>query len=438
VVLVSPRFQAPKGTRDLLPPATAVWAAVEDTARRVFARYGFHEIRTPIFEDTELFVRGVGASSDVVGKEMYTFEDKGGRSLTLRPESTAPVVRAYVEHGMRSWPQPVKLYYIGPQFRHERPQKGRYREFRQIGVELLGKAGPEADVEVILVLVRFLTELGLEPEVRLNTVGDEASRTTFRAALVSHLRPVADRLSEDSRRRLDTNPLRILDTKSPEERELLRDAPRLDDHLSEESRRHFSAVQEHLRAFDVRFTIDPTLVRGLDYYTHTVFEVSASGLGAQDAICGGGAYDQLVAELGGPPTYGVGFAIGQDRLVDVLPPGSAARRGTVAPVVVVALKTIPGKEGDRGVSPVFALLEQMRREGIAAIEGPSRKERLFEFAEREGAPAIVFLAEDELARGEISVREMATRITHTMARERLFPDLKSSSFLPSSPLEVKR
>ncbi len=325
------RFQAPKGTRDLLPPETALWAAVEAAARRVFGLYGFREIRTPIFEETELFARGVGESTDIVGKEMYSFVDKGQRSLTLRPESTASVVRAYIEHGMQQQPQPVKLYYIGPQFRYERPQKGRFRQFHQIGAELLGGRGAESDAEVLLMLVAFLEDLGFKDlKVMLNTVGDSESRADFRERLVSYLEARREELSEESVRRLASNPLRILDSKSPAEQVLLAGAPQLRSSLTEKSRAHFAAVCGALERFEVAYEISPRLVRGLDYYTDTVFEIVSEGLGAQNAICGGGAYEGLVEELGGQPTYGVGFAIGEDRLIEVLPRGLAGEgRGSL-------------------------------------------------------------------------------------------------------------
>ncbi|MGD2116099.1 MAG: histidine--tRNA ligase, partial [Acidobacteriota bacterium] len=317
---MSDRIRRPKGTRDLLPPETAVWSAVEETARRTFGRYGYGEIRTPVLEETELFVRGVGEATDIVGKEMYTFTDKGGRSLTLRPESTASVARAYVENGLQQRPSPVKLYYLGPQFRYERPQKGRYRQFYQIGAELLGDAGPVSDAELILMLIDFLGALEFEGlTVLLNTVGGPESRAAYRDELVRFLEPKREVLSDDSRRRLTTNPLRILDTKVEREREILADAPRLADSLTAEDREHFGAVRSILDRFGVGYRVDDRLVRGLDYYTRTVFEITAAGLGAQDAIVGGGRYDALISEVGGPETPGIGFAIGEDRLIDVLP-----------------------------------------------------------------------------------------------------------------------
>lgn len=410
------RFQAPKGTRDLLPPDTTLWARVEEAARRVFGLYGYREIRTPIFEETELFARGVGEATDIVGKEMYTFLDKGERSLTLRPESTAAVCRAYVEHGMQSLPQPVRLFYIGPQFRYERPQKGRFRQFHQIGAELLGGRGADSDAEVLLMLVRFLRELGFRDlKVLINTVGDAASRAAYREALRSHLLPLREKLSEDSQRRLETNPLRILDTKSAEEQELLAGAPKLEGSLTPAAADHFRWVLSSMDASRLSYAVDPKLVRGLDYYTNTVFEIVSAGLGAQNAICGGGAYEGLVEELGGPPTYGVGFAIGEDRLIDVLPADSPARRLGPGPVLV----TFAGRASREGeaATALVALLEQLRTAGVPCQEASTRGGKLFELAETLGTPVVVFLGEDELAAGTLSVRTLSNREQRKLPRD---------------------
>lgn len=403
-------FRAPKGTRDLVPPVTALWAAVEETARRVFALYGYREIRTPIFEETELFARGVGETTDIVGKEMYTFTDKGDRSLTLRPENTAAVCRAYVEHGMQTLPQPVRLYYIGPQFRYERPQKGRFRQFHQIGVELLGGRGAASDAEVLLLLVRFLRELGFtDLTVLLNTLGDAASRAAYREGLVAYLMPRKDGLGEESRRRLELNPLRILDSKDPQEQALLAGAPSLDSFLTEESSARFASVRAHLDRFAIPYRVEPRLVRGLDYYTNTVFEIVSAGLGAQNAICGGGAYEGLVEELGGPPTYGVGFAIGEDRLLDVLPEESPLRapEHTRGPVLLAAAGRLP--ETADGVSPLAALAERLRAGGVPVVETAARPPRLFDLAAGFASPAVVFVGEDELAAATLAIRVLETK-----------------------------
>jgi histidyl-tRNA synthetase len=394
--------QSVKGMRDLLPPETAVWAAVEAVARRVFTSYGYGEIRTPILEETELFVRGVGESTDIVGKEMYTFPDKKGRSLTLRPENTAAVARAYVEHNLRELPAPVKLFYIGPQFRYERPQQGRYRQFYQIGAELLGDPGPASDGELILMLVRFLGELGFRDlTVLLNTVGDEASRTAYREALIAYLEPHRDRLGEDSRRRLETNPLRILDTKAPAERELLQGAPELSDFLSPESRGHFQAVLAILDRFGVPYRVESRLVRGLDYYTRTVFEITAGGLGSQDAVVGAGRYDRLISDLGGPEVPAIGFAIGQDRLVHILP--EEFRRGVLPPPPVAVVVV-----GEVGFAEALDLAEALRARGVTAVPELSSRslKAALKRADRHGSRFVLILGDEELAAGEVTVKDL--------------------------------
>jgi len=406
------KIQAVKGTRDLLPPVTAVWAAVENTVRRVFQTYGYQEIRTPILEETELFVRSVGETTDIVGKEMYTFRDRKGRSVTLRPENTASVVRAFVQHGLQIESLPVKLFYIGPQFRYERPQKGRYRQFHQIGAELIGDPGPHSDAEVILMLVRFLSELGFEDlVVQLNTVGDESSRSAYGQGLREFFEPHRDALSEDSQRRLETNPLRILDTKDPDERFLLTGAPQLVDYLNPESRQHFDAVQAVLERQGLSFRIDPRLVRGLDYYTRTVFEIVSEGLGAQDAIVGGGRYDGLVEELGGPALPGIGFAIGEDRLIDVLPEAFAREVSTAPTVHVLSVGAV-------AVEEALAAAEVLRASGhavVAEFGGRSLKSAL-KRADRSGARWVIIIGDDELAADEMTVRDLEvgeqTRIPH--------------------------
>jgi histidyl-tRNA synthetase len=409
---MSEAVQSVKGMRDLLPPETAVWAAVEATARRVFSSYGYGEIRTPVVEETQLFVRGVGETTDIVGKEMYTFLDKRGKSLTLRPENTAPVARAYVEHNLRQAPTPLKLFYIGPQFRYERPQRGRYRQFFQIGAELIGDPGPLSDAELILMLVRFLRELELhELTVRLNTVGDEASRAAYRGALRDYLLPHRERLGEDSLRRLDTNPLRILDSKAPDEQELLAGAPALAASLSPASRQHFDAVRAELDRFAVPYRVDDRLVRGLDYYTETVFEIAAGGLGAQDAVVGGGRYDGLIAAVGGPSVPGIGFAIGEDRLLEVVPESFRRRHLGSGPVFVVALGGVPP-------SAALELAEELRAAGVRAIaelSAASPKSAL-KRADRLGAAKALLLGIDEVAQGLLTIKDLASGEQQTAPR----------------------
>lgn len=396
------KIQAVKGTRDLLPPDTAVWAAVERAARETFGAYGYSEIRTPILEDTELFVRSVGESTDIVGKEMYTFTDRKGRSLSLRPESTASVARAFVQHGMHSAALPLKVYYIGPHFRYERPQKGRYRQFFQIGAELVGDAGPHSDGEVLLMLVRFLSVLGFEGlVVQLNTVGDEESREAYRKGLLEYLEPHREALSPDSKRRLGSNPLRILDSKDPADHAILEGAPRLESFLNSESAEHFEAVCSILDRHDVAYSIEPRLVRGLDYYTRTVFEIISEGLGAQDAIVGGGRYDGLIEELGGQPLPGIGFAIGEDRLIEVLP---EPFREEALKTPLVAVAAVPPVSAAEAVT----LAEELRSESLSTIaELTDRSVRsALKRADRAGVQWVVLIGEEELAKGTVTVRDL--------------------------------
>lgn len=409
-----------KGTRDLLPEESALWSAVEVRARAVFGRYGFGEIRTPVLEDTALFVRSVGESSDIVGKEMYTFDDRKGRSLTLRPESTASVARAYVQHRLHDAPQPVRLFYIGPQFRYERPQRGRYRQFQQIGAEVIGDAGPASDAELLLMLVRFLGSLDFHSlVVRLNTVGDRGSRAEFSRRLREFLEPKRDELGEDGRRRLETNPLRILDTKNPREMELLEDAPALEDSLSEGCRAHFDGLRSLLDRFGVAYEIEPRLVRGLDYYTRTVFEIASEELGAQDAILGGGRYDGLISELGGPEVPGIGFAIGQDRLVDLLPASFRSRHALPRPVFVVPIGL------DDGPRVALEVAEELRAAGVvtvAELSSRSMKAALRQ-ADRSDARGVVLVGEDELAAGTVSYKDFVSGEQRSVPRNRLGEEL---------------
>lgn len=405
-------FRNVKGTRDLVPPETAAWQGVETAARRVFGSYGYSEIRTPVLESTELFVRSVGESSDVVSKQMFTFPDRKGRSLTLRPENTAGVARAIAQARLGEGALPLRLYYIGPNFRYERPQKGRYREFHQIGAELVGDPGPASDAEVISMLVRFLESLGFRKlVVLLNTVGDSESRTAFREALVAHLTPLADQLGDDSRRRLETNPLRILDTKVPHEREILNGAPDLAEHLSPASRDHFAGLSALLDGLGVRYRREPRLVRGLDYYTRTVFEIVSEDLGAQDAIVGGGRYDGLLAELGGQDLPGIGFAIGEDRLVDILPEATRSALAPLAPPLVIPVGAV-------GVGEALDFAEELRRRGLGAeveLSGRSLKAAL-KLADRRGCRWAVLLGEEEVARDEVTVKELQSGEQETVPR----------------------
>ncbi len=313
---MSERLQAPRGTFDVLPEQAAARGAVEDAARRVLERAGYRRVETPVFEDTELFARGVGEATDIVQKEMYTFDDGGGRSITLRPEGTAPICRAYVEHGMHKLPQPVRLWYLGPFFRYERAQAGRYRQFWQVGAEALGSDDPAVDAESIALLASLLEEVGVrEVRLRLSSLGTPETRAAYREKLQAHLRAHAGELSEDVRARIDLNPLRAFDSDDRGTRAVMASAPLLLDELTGEDAEHFAAVRELLDGVEIGYEIDPTLVRGLDYYARTVFEFTSDALGAQSGVGGGGRYDGLVQQLGGPQTPGIGWAAGIERIL---------------------------------------------------------------------------------------------------------------------------
>ncbi len=312
-------LKAVKGTRDILSPDVRNWSVYEKIARELFHLYGFEEIRTPIFEYTEVFARGIGEDTDIVHKEMYTFKDRKGRSITLRPENTASVVRAYIEHKMHLTPGTKKLYYIGPMFRYERPQKGRYRQFYQTGVEVFGSSNPYVDAETIEMVVRLLKTLGLEGlKVEINSVGCEKCRPNYRDALQNYLNKFEDNLCPDCKRRKDTNPLRVLDCKVKTCKEVVKDAPNIQEHLCDDCKSHQEKVFNYLSMMSVDFSLKTSLVRGLDYYTKTVFEVIASSLGSQNAVLGGGRYDKLVKELGGQDTPAFGWALGMDRLMMII------------------------------------------------------------------------------------------------------------------------
>ena len=401
---MKPRYQAPRGVRDILPDEIDRWQFVERTCRSVFERYGFREIRTPILEATELFERSVGAETDIVRKEMYTIE-RGDESFSLRPENTAPVVRAFVEHSLYRGVAagfPERVYYIGPMFRYERPQKGRQRQFHQIGVEVLGTVEAMADGEILEMLWSFLDELGVtDRELLLGSVGDDACRPAYRESLVKWLESRVASLCEDCGRRFRENPLRVLDCKVEADRRILAEAPMMLDALCGDCREHFDAVRAILDRFGIAYRVDPRLVRGLDYYQRTVFEVVASGLGAQNAILGGGRYDGLVEALGGPSVPGIGFAIGMERLLAVVPP-DRGRKGTTD-VVAVAL----GKEGWEGA---VDLVRRLRRVGIRAVM-PLRERPMgaqLKRADRLGARYALFIGANELASGQFGLKDLAS------------------------------
>jgi histidyl-tRNA synthetase len=409
-------IKAIRGMRDILPPETDRWQQVEAIARQVFGLYGYRELRLPLIERTELFARSIGEETDIVAKEMYTFPDRHGESLTLRPEATASVLRAVLEHGLERGAGVKKYYTLGPMFRYERPQKGRYRQFYQINCEALGVEAPELDAEVILLLLDLLGRLQLgEMRLLVNSLGCRQCQAAFKAALQDFLHG-KEGLCPDCRRRRETNPLRVFDCKSPHCRAILKDAPVLKDYLDEGCAAHFARVLELLRRFGVTYEEQPRLVRGLDYYTRTAFEVVAVGLGAQDAVAGGGRYNGLSQELGGPELPAIGFAIGQDRLLEVLPPDLGL--GNEFKVFLAAL-------GDAARQKAFDLLRELRQQGVAAemdFEGRSLKAQM-SLADRMGAAFAVILGDRELETGQAQVRRLATGEQDQVSLESLAAEL---------------
>lgn len=401
------KLQAIKGVRDILPPESALWNSVEQNAREVFRTYGYGEIRLPIFEPTELFARSIGAETDVVSKEMYTFEDRDESSVSLRPEATASVARAYIEHGMHTRPGNTKLYYVGPMFRRERPQKGRYRQFYQIGAELLGSSDhPALDAEVIEMLMTFFERVQVEGAVLyLNSIGDKNCRPAYIERLRAALETVRDKLGPDSQRRIATNPLRVLDSKLPEEQAVIERLPRIAEHLCAECREHYARLKQELALREIAYQENWRLVRGLDYYMRTTFEITAPGLGSQNAVCGGGRYDGLVEVLGGPPTRGIGFAIGTDRLMLSLEGASGESAAGNAGGIAVFVAWF-GREAYRAA---VGLVKKMRARGIS-LELPAVEMKFgkaLNLADRLGARYAVIVGEQELAAKEFTVKRLA-------------------------------
>ena len=395
-------YQSPRGTQDILPEDTVVWRHVEQRAAEQARRFGYGEIRTPTFEEAGLFLRGVGSGTDIVEKEIYRFQDKGGSELALRPEGTASVMRAYLERGLASRPQPVKLYSLLTVFRYDRPQAGRYREFRQFNVEAIGDGDPLADAEVIAILWRFLEDLGLRDlSILLNSIGDKVCRPGFIQALVAYYEPRVDRTCGDCRRRLETNPLRLLDCKNPQCQPLIDGAPRTLDHLCADCEQHFARLRTYLEEIGLPYRITPRLVRGLDYYTRTVFEVVPPTVGAQSTIGGGGRYDGLAEEIGGKPTPGVGFAAGLDRIILNL-----REQGCPLPVAEAPDVFFASLEPEAKLRAA-ALADDLRQHGLAVVVGMgdrSLKAR-FRQADASGARWIVLLGEDELRHEVATVKD---------------------------------
>jgi len=422
-------IKAIRGTRDLLPPETALWNFVEEKVREVFRAYNFQEIRTPIFEETQLFARSVGEETDIVSKEMYTWEDRSraesekGQSLTLRPENTAGVVRAYIEHKL--WDRGLnKLYYIGPQFRRERPQKGRYRQFYQIGAEVIGpptsgSESPARDAEILELLATLLNRVGIKNwQLQLNSIGCADDRAKYNEALRKALEPLAAKMCVDCQRRAVTNPLRVFDCKVPEDQPIIEKLPRISQYLDEPCRKHFEEVQQILKAVGVPFTLNDRLVRGLDYYTRTAFEFTHGALGAQNAILGGGRYDGLSESLGGPKAPGIGFAIGEDRLVLALM--DSMKDVQIKPDVYIAPL-------GPGMNREAARLARELRAGNVVVELGDEAFRLkksFEMATKAGARFILIVGEDEAKIGAFALKNLESGEQVSVARDGLLGGIR--------------
>ncbi len=413
------KYRSIKGVQDILPPETFLWQFVEQSAKEVFSLYGFKEIRTPILEFTELFIRGIGETTDIVEKEMYTFSDRAGRSLTMRPEGTASVVRAYIQHNLNQLPAPQKFYYMGPMFRYERPQKGRLRQFHQIGVEVFGASSPEVDAELIEMLVMFLERVGLEGlSVEVNSIGCSSCRPGYREKLIAYLKKGIDGLCSDCQRRYNQNPLRVLDCKVPSCKEYVKGAPEILDFICDECKAHFMGFQEALKKLGISYRVNPEMVRGLDYYTRTTFEVTSTSLGAQNAVAAGGRYDRLVEEFGGPSTPAVGFAIGIERLIALLKDSKEVT--DIGPQVTFV------SIGDDARDIAFQLLSKVRKEGIRAdmdLRGASVKSQMRR-ADKLGSRAVVIIGEDELKRRMFKFKDMKDSEEREIAQEELIGFLK--------------
>jgi histidyl-tRNA synthetase len=414
-------IRAVRGTRDILPPSSAIWNYVEEVARQVFREFNYAEIRTPVFEETALFARGVGEDTDIVGKEMYTWEDRDGTSLTLRPEATASVMRAYIEHRLDQLPGVKKYYYMGPMFRRERPQKGRYRQFYQIGAEAIGSESPVVDGEVIEMVVEILARAGLDGfHLILNSVGCKDCRPAFMDLLRAKLKEIAPKMCADCQRRSGTNPLRVLDCKVPEDQPYIETLPSILDHLDEACRSHFAAVRAHLDRRGITYEVRPRLVRGLDYYMRTTFEITHGTLGAQNSVLGGGRYDGLAEAIGSKvPAPGIGFSIGEDRLVMTL---EHAQPDRLKPSVEVFLAPL-GEAAERVAGEVAA---ELRAQGFSVERSVDKKlKRSLEVADKIGARFALIIGEDEVASGCYSVKNMASGEQVAVAREKLAEHLRA-------------
>ena len=416
---MSSTLQAIRGMNDILPAQSPAWQYFEDTVRSVLDTYGFQEIRMPIVEKTELFKRSIGEVTDIVEKEMYTFDDRNGDSLTLRPEGTAGCVRACIQHGL-THNQVQRLWYSGPMFRHERPQKGRYRQFHQIGIEVFGLDGPDVDAELLMLTARLWQRLGLQQvSLQLNSLGTSADRTKFREALVSYLQQHREQLDEDSKRRLESNPLRILDSKSPQTQSLLEEAPRLSEYIDAESQAHFEQLCSLLDAARIPYTVNPRLVRGLDYYGRTVFEWVTDQLGAQGTVCAGGRYDVLVEQLGGRATPAVGFAMGIERLIALLESQHVSLPDKAPHVYIVAVGEQAQRHG--------LLLSEQLRDSVPSLRimthcgGGSFKSQ-FKKADRSGAHFALVLGDEELEQGRAGLKALREQTDQETVEFTALPD----------------
>jgi len=415
-------IRAVKGTRDILPPASAAWNHVETVAREVFRIYNYQEIRTPLFEETALFARGVGEDTDIVGKEMYTWDDRDGSSLTLRPEATASVMRAYIEHRLDQIPGVKKFYYLGPMFRRERPQKGRFRQFFQIGAEAIGSESPVVDAEVIEMVVELFRRCGLEGiQLILNSVGCKDCRPSYLTLLRNKIAEVAPHLCADCQRRATTNPLRVLDCKVHEDQPYIDALPSILDHLDEACRQHFATVRAHLDARGIAYEVRPRLVRGLDYYMRTTFEITHGALGAQNSVLGGGRYDGLAEAIGSKvPAPGIGFSIGEDRLVMILEEANPDR---FKPAVDVFLAPM----GEAAEQHAGALAAELRSQGFSVERSADRKlKRALEVANKTGARYTLILGDDEVSTGTYSLKDMASGEQVKLTRSELAARIKSN------------
>ena len=418
------KLQKPKGTQDILPQESAKWQYVEEFARETFRKYNYAEIRTPIFEHYEVISRSVGDTTDIVTKEMYDFYDKGDRHITLRPEGTAPVVRSYVENKLFApeVQKPVKLYYMGSMFRYERPQAGRLREFHQIGAECFGSSNPATDVEMIAMAAQFFKEIGItNVSLELNTLGNPESRAAYRKALIDYLTPLKASLSADSQRRLEENPLRVLDSKEPEDKVAVEGAPSILDYLDEESRAYFEAVRSMLETLQIPYVINTSMVRGLDYYNHTIFEFTTEVAGSQLTICAGGRYDGLVAYFGGPETPGVGFGMGLERLLLVLD-----KQGVDLPIET-GLDAYIAVLGAGANGKALELVQSLRAQGFAAERDylDRKIKAQFKSADIFQAKTIITLGESELESGELTVKNNETRQEVTVSLDAIKTDFQA-------------